>query len=663
MRHTMKGEAPHTAGYAGTRPGERGSALVIALLVVVILALLGLSFMLAGETESKIARNQRDAAQAGFVAEGGVRMVKKWFDAPTGANAHLVPTTAQMDRTLRWVDDDGDGTYVAYASATDPTYRVMYREGTNDPFEKPYRGTPALTLLGNEDHPDIRISDATSAQQTFLNNLNAGLYPSFPDPTGSQTARIRQIDVYGPPILTVGGQRTRYGIGTVKVIADIYQYMGTAQQTRIATRIVKAVLNEAPYLGGPGGPLQSCSNIDTNGDFAVHWGNTTSVTTLNLHANLDQKVTSGVPSKPNSYSYILPDMNGDGTLQTSTSASTPDDQNHNGILDFNDWLASANVEDPWLRFMSEGNVLSGGNEIGPASSPTAYPGCSTTDCQPVPFYNNQNGINHVGTGTDDHSNIFKNVSKSLCPTYDYAFWKNVALAGGENIYYYKPVGGGNFRLLGQGPNVTFTQAVDGKTGLFFFDTTDSAAPHDAAGQPVPPFVNLTPDVSLSGGGLTTGGFIYLNANFHTSGSGNTTTQRELIAPGEPFIDANANNRYDPDEWFIDITYPGSVGGGYVKNGAHRVVDGFVRQEPATDTGTAGRWNADINVYGVFIISGTYDAQGNWIFFGTVVTRSGMTGGVSGTPDFYWDERLVKNQWPPISLNLPRTVITAWQTDL
>src|SRR5262249_27007655 len=140
MRHAMM-ETPRTAGSAGAGPGERGSALVIALLVVVILALLGLSFMLAGETESKIARNQRDAAQAGFVAEGGVRMVKKWFDAPTGANAHLVPNTGQMDRTLRWVDDDGDGTYVPYASATDPTYRVMYREVTNDPFEKPYRGT------------------------------------------------------------------------------------------------------------------------------------------------------------------------------------------------------------------------------------------------------------------------------------------------------------------------------------------------------------------------------------------------------------------------------------------------------------------------------------------------------------------------------------------
>src|SRR5262245_60079901 len=77
---------------------QRGSAMVIAVLIVVILTLLGLAFMLAGDTESKIARNQRDAAQAGFIAEGGVRAVKKWFDYPSGPASHLVPTVAQMDR-------------------------------------------------------------------------------------------------------------------------------------------------------------------------------------------------------------------------------------------------------------------------------------------------------------------------------------------------------------------------------------------------------------------------------------------------------------------------------------------------------------------------------------------------------------------------------------
>ena len=40
-----------------SRERERGSALVIAVLVTVILTLLGVAFLLMGETENKIAEN------------------------------------------------------------------------------------------------------------------------------------------------------------------------------------------------------------------------------------------------------------------------------------------------------------------------------------------------------------------------------------------------------------------------------------------------------------------------------------------------------------------------------------------------------------------------------------------------------------------------------
>src|SRR5437867_3007930 len=103
----------HEREGAAAFPREKGSALVVALLIMVIMTLLGLAFVLVGETEAKIARNQRDFAQASFVSEGGARMVKKWFEAPNGTYAYMVPTVAQMNRTLRWVDDNNDGTYGA----------------------------------------------------------------------------------------------------------------------------------------------------------------------------------------------------------------------------------------------------------------------------------------------------------------------------------------------------------------------------------------------------------------------------------------------------------------------------------------------------------------------------------------------------------------------
>lgn len=657
MCHAMNRELPQTASEIRPRAGERGSALLIALLVVVILALLGLSFMLAGETESKIARNQRDAAQAGFVAEGGVRMVKRWFDAPVpgSPNAHFMPLISEMDRTQRGVDDDGDGTYKNYTQADDPAYRVIYRQGTNDPFEKPYRGTPANTLLGDEFHPDVRISDSpdasggSAAQRDFLSRLNAELYPLFPDPARNQLARIRQIDVYGPPILIIGGQRTRYGIATVKVTATIYQYVGTPQETRIATRIVKAVLNEAPYLTGPGGPLQSCTNITETGSFSVHWGPATAVTSMDLANNIDSKIDSSIPYKPNSYNFIEPDMNGDGThpCTTGVAGSAPDDMDCDGTLDFNNWLSDpTGVDDPWIRFVSQSTVTSGG----------ITGTCSTNDCQPMPFYM-ASRTPHLGTGDKDHSNLFQLATRDLCPVYDYAFWKNVALSGGDNVYYYQYAGPGpKYRLPGQVTTAqTFQEIVTGKSGVFFFDTTDSTAPSGT---------NL-PTISMSGtsDSITSGGFIYLNANLSTNGSGSVLYPRQLIAPGEPFIDTNGNNKYDPDESFIDVTYPGALGAAYVKNGIHKVADGSVRQDPAIDAGSAGKWMANINFAGVLYISGAYDAQGNWTFFGTVVTKAGMPGNNAGTPDFYWDERLIKDQWPPVDLNIPRTVISAWQTDL
>src|SRR4029078_13377680 len=76
---------------AARRRSESGSALVSALLVMVIMTLLGLAFVLAGQTESRIAINQRNGQEALHIAESGVRLVKKWFDAPAGTSAYLVP--------------------------------------------------------------------------------------------------------------------------------------------------------------------------------------------------------------------------------------------------------------------------------------------------------------------------------------------------------------------------------------------------------------------------------------------------------------------------------------------------------------------------------------------------------------------------------------------
>src|SRR5580765_6494333 len=85
----------------GARRGEQGSALLIAVLVMVILTLLGISYLMLAQTESQIAENELNAQQTLFVADAGARVVMNWFNDPTGTG-YKVPTAAQTNRSIRW---------------------------------------------------------------------------------------------------------------------------------------------------------------------------------------------------------------------------------------------------------------------------------------------------------------------------------------------------------------------------------------------------------------------------------------------------------------------------------------------------------------------------------------------------------------------------------
>src|SRR5437867_12349673 len=102
---TQGSTAAHPAG--GAPRGERGSALLISVLVIVILTLLGISYLMLAQTESQIAQNELNAQQALFVAESGTKAVMNWFNDPTGTG-YKVPTAAQVNRAIRWYDHDAN---------------------------------------------------------------------------------------------------------------------------------------------------------------------------------------------------------------------------------------------------------------------------------------------------------------------------------------------------------------------------------------------------------------------------------------------------------------------------------------------------------------------------------------------------------------------------
>src|SRR5207247_4387273 len=87
---------------------------------------------------------------------------------------------------------------------------------------------------------------------------------------------------------------TRLGVATIQATAGVFLFPGTVNERQIATRVVKAVVNEIP-VPGPVGPLQSCSDMSYSGAFEIHWGTGSALAAATPPSNLDGKVATGLP--------------------------------------------------------------------------------------------------------------------------------------------------------------------------------------------------------------------------------------------------------------------------------------------------------------------------------------------------------------------------------
>ena len=626
--------------------GEQGSALIIATLVTVILALLGLSYLMMAQTESTIAENERNAATAMYVAEAGTRLVVNWFNDPT-STGYLVPTVGNVDRTLRVYDhDDNPGTARVQAVAADLT-RPIYKDTaltTSPIFDRPFRADHANTLLGVETGADAAFPSAGPdlvVGAAHLQTINNTLFPNFPK--ADLRARISRIEVYAPPSATIGGVLTRLGIATIKVTAGVFMYPGTVDERQIATRVVKAVVNEIP-VPGPVGPLQSCADLSYGGSFEVHWGTGAALAGATLQlSSLNSKLYTSVP-------YALNDP------YTYYTDATP----HNLAT----WAADpaingTSIEDPWFKFIA-GGTLNGSGTTNPQPYPMTYPGGT----YPYP-----------GDGSNYHTNLFQNTVIN-CPSFDYNLWKSIAQGGNRGNYYYTWDHDDYFKQDGNGPSTQFSIATSGKGGIFFFDSRDAQPPRGLYTDSWPT-TNLTPNIHITSSDNWDGlqGFAYLNsAMFYTTGSGSIGSTRTIFPPGEPF-DASG---------FVNLQYPGDLSNNYIVRATSAAGASFL--DPVTNTrycvdadtcttstflpSTTGPKRDDIGLPfqatdvldGVMYTSGAFTSSGNAIYFGSFVTQQGVIDG-GGNPTFYFDESLVKGNWPRKGMNMPRVIITSWQTGL
>jgi len=69
----IKADRAHAAPGRDRRRGERGAALVVAILVLAILTVIGIALMLVTSTESKIAANEWSINRAFYASDAGIR--------------------------------------------------------------------------------------------------------------------------------------------------------------------------------------------------------------------------------------------------------------------------------------------------------------------------------------------------------------------------------------------------------------------------------------------------------------------------------------------------------------------------------------------------------------------------------------------------------------
>ena len=553
---------------------ERGSAMIIALMIMIILTLLGVTFVVLAEQEQQIAVNDRDLAQALYVAEAGVDIAKRWFNNPDPANP-FKPPTSELTRDLREGHTLSDPS--VYGNAEERTLRaddlggVLYSGGGGTPFEKPFRGDKLVQFHGRRDTPDVLIcqtgemidldddgtDDCASGANGFMADLNATLL-SLPGTEHSARdfgeVSIQQIRVYRPPLdydLNV-----RFGIATIEAVA-VKKVRGGRIVTR---RSVRDVVQEVPFPA-PGTAIETEGEIGQSGSFGVHWGavissplnNATDNLNLpNTNANFPQAaIPRDTPQDWGFHHTINPASGEDfgGAASTGGEAFTALTEligiTQNGQKPGKKAFTPPIVGDPWLRFRARNIITYGGTAMG--AGPQPYPfGTRLGDFvagggTPYLNFNDDDGGGDAGS-TWSHMFQRQVVRFSNWP---YELWKFIAQSDQNGMYYFQYVAGTDppeWTLRGSAGQefsywVNRVRPGNLGSGVFFFDTADSQAPHDDDMDGIAD--NLTPGFRFEKVGANEAyleGFAMAYSEFLNSKGVGNGLPTHVPMPGEPFLD-------------------------------------------------------------------------------------------------------------------------------
>lgn len=223
-----------------TMKSERGAALILTVIVILVLTTLGIAMVTFTTTEERTASTFRDAAQTRMVAEAGVRLVQQMFDTP--ADRDLVPlysstgtadnaawdywgaaedtTETQLNEIGVWRSVRPGASPGRYVGASNGFFKPPFGSGWADVFGGTYAPTnDVYDLKFNCRNPSNNNLITDWATTCWLHKLQTGtnaLIDNSSSDWNLQTGRITDISFYGPP--QVNG--AAYGIATVRVTAE-----------------------------------------------------------------------------------------------------------------------------------------------------------------------------------------------------------------------------------------------------------------------------------------------------------------------------------------------------------------------------------------------------------------------------------------------------------
>lgn len=696
---------------------NKGSALLVTLLIMVILTLTGISFLFMADTENKISNNYYLAMRALLAAQSGVYMVNSWFNYAKDTLT-LLPSANDIQFNPRQNTSDGTNSNTLYKwgcqapNANCSSYKL---------FDRPFIGinyTPTVyqRFFGTSQNPDILISYKNNKSVNYLNNLNTLLLGSATGPI-----RISEIKLYSPPVSPYADdptdtRNTPYGICTAEITAETVRRDSSGNVAEVlSTRRVRGIITDVNFaIAGVAFDVDGI--INQNGAVRVWWG--TMKSTKAIYDNNVQHLGKGAPWYVNLKGTVLPC----GTLFGTTSEPSQ--------------IEGVSLEDPWfllrsrytLEYQKKGLVIDSctgisqaiqvpGHELlslplqsetrscdyifnddsslipnqnirikysnspggipyidckecnGDDDSPTC--GINTSDCVAnVPVFNANKYYNIIGCDpTVGFANAFRG----------YNYWKNVITTvvkqgGGGNIYYlvpggYPAIGGVCSSGLWGRPNdgtdcKDFESWTSGKSGFWFFDTNDGKYPRMDAG-------NIISEVSVKGK-YWSEGFQYICAQLYDSAGGATHDFEGCRFPGEPLWEnqdphykAYRDGKYsgfDSDGNFIDrflnLRYPANKD----FKSTNYVVDATAAD---ANLGTTTGWDEYGPTFtfrgyfkGIMYLTGKFWARGNREFYGSVMIWDSDSRS-AGNVEVWYNPELKEG----ITQNLPTAYVEQIITDM